>query len=81
MIRSGNVDLTKEEKIQREKEGNRERQRRFQEKSRLYTNLARLPTINERIKQLILIIDPNIFDSLTNQYIRSLLENSIPSII
>jgi len=66
-------------KIEYQKMLNRENQRRFQEKTKVFVNLARMPDINDRMKQLWLISYPNSFDNIDPQIIDNIITQFITS--
>lgn len=65
--------------IERQKYLNRERQKRFKEKTQKFVDLAKIDNIHERIRQLWLItypdadrsMDPKMFDILISQFVNS----------
>jgi hypothetical protein len=70
---------TPEEKLERQRQSNRERQKRFLEKTKPFSGLAHLPTINERIRQLWLLtypetyssIQPDVLDRMISQFVET----------
>lgn len=55
---------TPEEKLARQRQLGRERQRRYQEKTKPFSELAHLQTINERIREIWLLTYPDTYTSL-----------------
>ena len=77
-------NATEEEKVEHVKKLNREKQKRFREKTKGFLDVARLHTIDERIKHVVLLSYPHIYNQLPeeelNQHIRSFVINLFPTI-
>jgi hypothetical protein len=66
-------NATEQDKLERQRLLNREKQRRFKEKTKGFVDLAHLPNIHERIKQLWLLTYPNSYDNVDP----SMIDNAI----
>jgi hypothetical protein len=74
-------DMNQQEKIERNRQLNREYQKKFREKTKGFLELSHLPNINERIKQLWLLtypdadknMDSKTMDLLIAQFVNSML--------
>ncbi|CAH6419117.1 Hypothetical protein HVR_LOCUS311 [uncultured virus] len=72
--------LTAEEKLERLRKSNLESQKKFQQKVKPYGALAHLSTINQQIKQLLILkypdiinlIDPMMLDVIIEQFVNSI---------
>jgi len=77
-------NATEEEKMEHAKKLNREKQKRFREKTKGFLDVARLHTIDERIKHVVLLSYPHIYGHLTedqlNLQIRNFVTNLFPHI-
>ena len=73
------VNETEEEKLERQRQANREYQKRFRDKTKGFTELANLPSINERIKQVWLLTYPDIYDSIDSRTMDMVIAQSINS--
>jgi len=73
------LNSTDQEKIEKQRKSNREYQKKFREKTKGFTEIAHLPSINERIKQVWLLTYPNVnidqqtMDILIAQFVNSVL--------
>ena len=73
------VNETEEEKLERQRQANREYQKRFRDKTKGFTELAGLPSINERIKHVWLLTYPDIYQNIDPRTMDSIIAQSINS--
>ena len=75
-------DATEQEKLEHARRLNREKQKRFREKTKGFVDIARLATLDERLKRVVLLSYPDIYSRISehelNQHINSLVSSIFP---
>jgi hypothetical protein len=75
------LQMTDQEKIEKHRQSNREYQKKFRNKTKGFTEITHLPSVNERIKHVWLLTYPNInieeqtMDVLIAQFVNSMLSS------
>jgi len=67
--------------IERQKQLNRERQRRFKEKRQGFTDLINIDNINERMKQLWLLTYPDTYNHISSENLEVIIGQCVNSIL
>lgn len=77
----GKINRGEEQRIERQRQSNKDHQKKYRDRTKVFTQIAHLPSINERIKRVWLLtypdlnIDEHTMDILIAQFVSSMLNN------